>query len=73
MKCFKSYSLQSLDNSEGKVECIFLNVLDFFSNKIPIKFIQISDFSKRCLSFFSSKILASTISIYPALAWVLII
>jgi len=73
MKCFKLYSLQSLANKDGKTEWIFLNVLpDFFSNNMPIKLMQMSVFLKSSLIFFSSNIFASTISIYPALAWVLI-
>ena len=71
IKCFKLYSLQSLANKDGKIEWMFLNVFPFFcSNNIPIKLMQISVFLKRALIFFSSNILASTISIYPAFAWV---
>ena len=39
----------------------------------PLCLMQISDFLKSALIFFSSKIFASTISINPALAWVFII
>ena len=64
---------ESLDKTEGKTECMFLNVLPFlFSNKIPTRLMQISAFRNRSLIFFSSKIFASTISMYPAFAWVFI-
>ena len=39
---------------------------------MPIKFIQMSALENNFLILFSSKILASTMSMYPALAWVLI-
>ena len=65
IKCLRLYSLQSFANNEGKTEWIFLKVLPrLFSNKIPIRLIQISAFLKRFLILFSSKILASTTSIY---------
>ena len=51
---------------DGNIVCIFLNEFPFFSNNIPIKFIQISASSNNFLILVSSKIFASTISIYPA-------
>ena len=43
------------------------------TNNIPIKFIQISASANNFLILFSSKMFASTILIYPAFPWVLII
>ena len=48
------------------------NLVNLLNDENIVK-IQISFFKKRFLSFFSSKIFASIISIYPALAWVFII
>ena len=71
IKCLRSYCLHNFANKDGKTEWIFLNVSPgFFSNNIPTRLIHTSDFKKSCLNFFSSNIFASTISIYPALAWV---
>ena len=71
----KSYKIKTQANA-GYIDIIEANIFDeekirellkelplFFSNKIPIKFIQISDLLNNSLIFFSSKILASTISI----------
>ncbi len=60
-KLARSYS----DNHSLKVLIKeFLNEFPFFfSNKIPIKFMQMSEFLNNSLIFFSSNILASTMSI----------
>ena len=64
IKCFRLYSLESFSNIEGNTEWMFLKEFPFFfSNKIPIKFIQMSDFLNNSLILFSSNILASTMSI----------
>ena len=57
---------------DGNVVCIFLNEFPFFSNNIPIKFIQISASSNNFLILGPSKIFASTILTNPAFPWVLI-
>ena len=55
-KIFNLYSFANFDNKDGKdYECYKKVSPFFFSNKIPIRFMQISAFENKFLIFFHHK------------------